>query len=103
MLFHKGRRPGIPTQPEVTHALGLWPINARKKVDVEYCTHLAINWGLGRTEEINQDKNYDCEAGQARKGVDLSYRGDEFRLRKLKVRPYRHVPISSIEGVDVVG
>jgi hypothetical protein len=40
-----------------------------KKVEVEYRTHLAINWG--RTEEINQDKNYDREAGQARSGVDL--------------------------------
>jgi hypothetical protein len=69
MLFHKGRRPGIPTQPEETHALGLWPINARKNVDVEYSTHLAINWGC--VVEINQDKNYDREAGQARNGVDL--------------------------------
>jgi hypothetical protein len=51
----------MPTQPEVTHALGLWSINARKKVDVEYCTHLAINWVC--IVEINQDKNYDCEAG----------------------------------------
>jgi hypothetical protein len=54
----------MPTQPEVTHALELWPINARKKVDVEYCTHLAINWGC--TVEINQEKNYDRKAGQAR-------------------------------------
>jgi hypothetical protein len=51
----------MPTQPEVTHALGLWSINARKKVDVEYCTHLAINWVC--IVEINQDKNYDREAG----------------------------------------
>jgi hypothetical protein len=35
-----------------------------KEVDVEYCTHLAINWGC--TVEINQEKNYDREAGQAR-------------------------------------
>jgi hypothetical protein len=41
-----------------------------KKVDVEYCTHLAINWGC--TVEINQDKNYDREAGQACNGVNLS-------------------------------
>jgi hypothetical protein len=60
----------MPTQPEETHALGLWPINARKKVYVEYCTHLAINWG--RIVKINQDKNYDREAGQARSGVNLS-------------------------------
>ena len=36
------------TQPEVTHAFGLWSI---KKVDVEYCTHLAID--RGRTVDIN--------------------------------------------------
>jgi hypothetical protein len=70
MHFHRGRKPGMPTQPEVTHALGLWPINARKKVYKEYCTHLAINWGC--IVEINQDKNYDREAGHARNGVNLS-------------------------------
>jgi hypothetical protein len=53
----------MPTQPKVTHALGLSPISARKKGIVEYYTHLAIN--LGCTVEINQDKNYDREAGQA--------------------------------------
>jgi len=52
------------TQPKVNNTLGLWPINARKKVDAEYCTHLAVNWG--RNVEINQGKNYDGEAGQAR-------------------------------------
>ena len=41
-----------------------------KKVDVEYCTHLAIDWG--RNEVINQVENYDREAGQARNGVNLS-------------------------------
>ena len=54
----------MPTQPEVTHALRLWPINAGKEVNVVYCAHLAINWGY--TVDINQDKNYDREAGQAR-------------------------------------
>ncbi len=58
------------TQPKVNNTLGLWPINARKKVDAEYCTHLAVNWG--RNVEINQGKNYDGEAGQARNGVKLS-------------------------------
>jgi len=53
----------MPTQPEVTHALGLWLINARKNGYVEYCTHLAINWGC--IEKINQGKNYDRKAGQA--------------------------------------
>jgi hypothetical protein len=43
-----------------------------KTVDVEYCTHLAINWGCA--EEINQVKDYDREAGQARSRVDLSRR-----------------------------
>jgi hypothetical protein len=33
-----------------------------KNVDVEYCTHLAINRGC--IVEINQDNNYDREAGQ---------------------------------------
>jgi hypothetical protein len=61
----------MPTQPEVTHALRLWPINARKKkYNVEYYTHLAINWGC--IVEINQIKNYDHEARQARNGVNLS-------------------------------
>ena len=41
-----------------------------KKVDVEYCTHLAIDRGC--TVEINKDKNYDGKAGQARNGVNLS-------------------------------
>ena len=54
----------MPTQPEVINALGLWPINAREKVVMEYCTHLAIYWGC--TVEINQGKNYDREAGQTR-------------------------------------
>jgi hypothetical protein len=55
----------MPTQAEVIHALRLWSINARKKkVGVEYCTHLAINWGCA--EVINQVENYDREAGQAR-------------------------------------
>jgi hypothetical protein len=73
-----------------------------KKVDVEYyCTHLAINWGC--TVEIEQGKNYDPEARQARNGVDLSRGWIYTSVRKLKVRPYRHVPISSIDSVDVVG
>jgi hypothetical protein len=55
--------PGMPTQIEVTHAFGLWPINARKKWMLEYCTHLAINWGCA--VEINQENNHDREAGQA--------------------------------------
>ena len=63
----------MPTQPVVTHALGLRSINACKKKDVEYCTHLAINWRC--IEEFDHGKNYDCEAGQARKGVNLSARG----------------------------
>ena len=41
-----------------------------KKVDAEYWTHLAINWGC--TVEINQEKNYDREAGHARNRVNLS-------------------------------
>ena len=48
------------TQPEVTHAFGRWYSMYVKKVDVEYCTHLAINWGC--RVDINQNKNYDCEA-----------------------------------------
>jgi len=62
----------MPTQIEVTHAFGLWPINARKKWMLEYCTHLAINWGCA--VEINQERNYDREAGHARTGVNL-FRG----------------------------
>ena len=41
-----------------------------KKIDVEYCTNLAIDWGCA--VEINQDKNYDRKAGQARNGINLS-------------------------------
>jgi hypothetical protein len=55
----------MPTQPEVIRALGLIVTNqCANKVHVEYCTHLAISFG--RNVEINQDKNNDCEAGQAR-------------------------------------
>jgi hypothetical protein len=60
----------VLTQPTVTQALELWPVNARKKADAEYCTHLAVNFG--RNAEIDHGKNYDREAGQARNGVDLS-------------------------------
>jgi hypothetical protein len=70
MHFHNDWMPGMmPTQPEVTHALGSWSINASKTVDIEYCTHLAINWGC--IVDINQDKNYDRESGQARSGINL--------------------------------
>ena len=58
------------TQPEVTHALRLWSINVCKKVDVEYCTNLAIDRGC--SVEINQEQNCDHKAGQARNGVNLS-------------------------------
>jgi hypothetical protein len=54
----------------VTQALELWLVNARKKADAEYCTHLAVNFR--RIAEIDQGKNYDREAGQARNRVDLS-------------------------------
>jgi hypothetical protein len=70
-----------------------------KTVDLEYCTHLAINWGC--VVEINQETDYYREAGQARNGVDLLR--DGFRLGKLMLRHYRHVPISSIDRVGVVG
>ena len=43
-----------------------------KKVYVGYCTHLAVNWGC--PAEINQDMDYDCEAGQARSRVNLPKR-----------------------------
>ena len=55
------------TQPLMIQAfkLELWPVNARKRVDSEYCTHLAVNF---RSEvKIDQGKDYDREAGQARK------------------------------------
>jgi len=54
----------------VTQALELWSVNGRKRADAEYCTDLAVNFG--RNAEIDQGKNYDREAGQARNGVDLS-------------------------------
>jgi len=53
----------VLTQPVVTQALELWPVNTRKKADAECCTHLAVNFG--RNAEIDQGKNYDREAGQA--------------------------------------
>ncbi len=58
------------TQPEVTQAIELWPVNVRKNADVEYCTHLAVNFGC--SVETDQGKDYDPEAGQARNGVNLS-------------------------------
>ncbi len=92
----------MPTQAKVIRVLGLCPINVRTKVYVEYCTHLAIVFGC--VVEINQDKNYDREAGQARSRVNLS-RGwpDGFRLGELEVRPFCHVPISSTDRAVVVG
>ncbi len=57
------------TQPEVTQAFELWPVNARNKADVEYCTHLAVDFGSAETDK---SENYDREAGQARDGVNLS-------------------------------
>ncbi len=89
------------TQPVVTQALGLCPVNARKKADAEYCTHLAVNFG--RNVETDQDINYDREAGQARNCVNLSKGKIQTMIGKLKVRPYRHIPISSIDRVDVLG
>ncbi len=41
-----------------------------EKVDAEYRAHLAVNFG--RNAEIDEAKNYDREAGQARNGVNLS-------------------------------
>jgi hypothetical protein len=55
-------------------------MRVKKKADAEHCTHLAINFG--RTAEIDQGKNYDHEAGQARKGVDLSKGTASVRLGK---------------------
>ena len=60
----------MPTQAEETHAWDCGQLMHVKEVDVEYCTHLAINWGC--TVVINEDKNYDREAGQARNRVNLS-------------------------------
>ena len=67
---HKGRISGIFTQPEVTHALRDFDQSVRVKVDIEYCIHLTID--SGPAVEIDQDENYDREAGQARNGVNLS-------------------------------
>jgi hypothetical protein len=41
-----------------------------KKVDAEYCTHLAVNFG--RKVEIGHGKDHGREAAQARNRVDLS-------------------------------
>ena len=91
---------GMLTQPLMTQALELWPVNAHKKAYAEYCTHLAVN--LGRNGEIDQGKNYDHKGGQARRGVDLPK--GEIQTRKPKVSPiYRHVPISSIDNVYALG
>jgi hypothetical protein len=48
----------------------MWPVNARKKGDAEYCAHLAVKFGC--SAEIEEGKRYDHEAGNARNGVDLS-------------------------------
>ena len=60
-----------------------------KKVDLEYCTHLAINWGC--PAEINQDNNYGPQAGQARSRVNLSmgYNWPEIRERQSKALSLR--------------
>ena len=59
------------------------------KSNEKYYTHLAVNFG--RDDEIGHGKNYDHEAGQARKGVDLSE--GHIQTRILKLRHYHHVPI----------
>jgi hypothetical protein len=71
----------MPTQLEVTEALGLWPINARKKKksksvssNVECCTHLAINWGC--LVEINQEEllprgRTSAKLSKSIEGIDL--------------------------------
>jgi hypothetical protein len=89
------------TQLVVTQALGLFLVNARKKADAEYCTHLAVNFG--RDVETDQDINYDREAGQARHGINLSKGKIQTMIGRLEVRPYRNIPISSIDMVDVLG
>ena len=66
------------TQPVTTQALGLWPVNARKKADAEYCTHLAVN-DVGCNAEIGHGENYGREAGQARNGVYLLRRETQTR------------------------
>jgi hypothetical protein len=68
--------------------------------DADYCTHLAVNFGF--KVKTGQDKYHGREAGKARGGVDLS-KGQN-QTRKPTIRPqYRHVPISSIDNVDVLG
>ena len=57
-----GDRDAHPTGSDPS--LGIVTNQCANKVHVEYCTHLAISFG--RNVEINQDKNNDCEAGQAR-------------------------------------
>jgi hypothetical protein len=76
----------------VTQALELWAVNARnEKVDEEYCTHLAVNFG--RNTEIDQGKNYDREARQARNGVDLS-------KRQIQTRETQSKTLSSRTHID---
>jgi hypothetical protein len=87
------------TEPKTSQALELWPVNACKRAGIGYRTDLAVDFG--RNAEIDQRITYGHEAGQARSGVDLT-KGERFRLGKSKVRPYRHVPISSIDSVDVL-
>jgi hypothetical protein len=75
----------------VIQALELWAVNAREKVDEEYCTYLAVNFG--REAEIDQGKNHDSEAGQARNGVDLS-------KRQIQTRETQSKTLSSRTHID---
>lgn len=72
-----------------------------KKMDTEYCTHLAVNFGCNG--EVNQGKTYGHEAGQAGNGVDLSKEQIQTIVRKLKVRPivtYPYRPSIALTSSD---
>ena len=45
----------MPTQQEATHALDCGQSMRVRKVYIEYCTHLAINWRciVGTNQEID--------------------------------------------------
>jgi hypothetical protein len=60
MLDRKGRRDAHPTGSDPCLEI-VADQCAFKEVEIENCTHLAINFGC--TEETNQGKNYDREAG----------------------------------------
>ena len=84
------------TQLLQAQALGSWQVSTRAR-NLYAARYLAVH--LGRNVEGNLNKNYDRNGGPACNQVNLSE--GQSQTGKLRVRADRHVPISSIDRLDV--